>query len=232
MGFLSGKINMAMDKDALFKGLKRQNKAVLLDLLQSAYDDMNSQQRRYVFSGMVEQLKPLKLIVKDVIQESKKFYRDSLSGLYYAPFNVNSKNFSDIPEETQEWFDTLGDLLKESTQLTKQGEHGAAVESFYILYELIERMASGEDIVFADECGTWMIPGSQSEFLDAYISSLAEVKVPEEYTEIVLLLMKRNRYSSFCKNVYSLAIKYANKDQAKHLKAAVKEQNIETKSSR
>jgi hypothetical protein len=223
---------MAMDKDALFKCLKRQNKAVLLDLLQLAYDDMNSQQRRYVFSGMVEQLKPLKLIVKDVIQESKKFYQDSLSGLYYAPFNVNSKNFSDIPEETQEWFDTLGDLLKESTQLAKQGEHGAAVESFYILYELIERMASGEDIVFADECGTWMIPGSQSEFLDAYISSLAEVKVPEEYTEIVLLLIKRNRYSSFCKDVYSLAVKYAKKDQTKHLKAAVKEQNIETKSRR
>jgi hypothetical protein len=77
-----------------------------------------------------------------------------------------------------------------------------------------------------------MIPGSQSEFLDAYISSLAEVKVPEVYTEIVLLLIERNRYSSFCKNVYSLAIKYANKDQAKHLKAVVKEQNIDTKSRR
>ncbi|MGK7905694.1 MAG: hypothetical protein AB4040_00490 [Synechococcus sp.] len=54
-----------------------------------------------------------------------------------------------------------------------------------------------EEIIFADEYGSWMIPGNEQEFLDAYISSLSEIKTPDEYTKIVIPLIKRDSYSSF-----------------------------------
>ncbi|MGK7905708.1 MAG: hypothetical protein AB4040_00560 [Synechococcus sp.] len=221
-----------MDEDALFKILKRQTKATLLDLLHSAYYETNTQQRRHIFGDLMKESKPSKTVAKSIIKESKNFYKDSLAGVYYAPFDINSKNFSHIPEETEEWFEKLGNLLLESSQLTNQKEHKSAVESFKILYELIAKMEYGEEIIFADEFGSWMIPGNEQEFLEAYISSLAEIKTPDEYTKIVIPLIKRDSYASFCNKVYLLAIKYSNKEQEKSLMEAIKEQNIKIKSSR
>ena len=175
------------------KLLKRQTKATLLELLDSAYYEMNTQQRRHIFGDLMEESKPAKAIARDIKKESEEFYNDSIAGIYYAPFAMNSKNFSHIPEETEEWFEKLGDLLQDSTQVTKQKEHKSAVESFEILYKLIEKMERGEEIIFAEEYGGWMIPGNEQEFLNAYISSLAEVKAPEEYTKVVIPLLKRDR---------------------------------------
>ena len=65
-----------------------------------------------------------------------------------------------IPEETEEWFERLGDLLKASSQLTARGDHLHAVACFGILYELIDAMEGGEEIVFADEIDkscTWLL---------------------------------------------------------------------------
>ena len=136
-----------MDEDALFKVLKRQTKATLLELLYSAYYETNTQQRRHVFGDLMKESKSSKNLAQDIIRESEKFYKDSLARVYYAPFDINSKNFFHIPEETEEWFEKLGNLLQSSAQLTKQKEHESAVESFKILYELITKMEDGEEII-------------------------------------------------------------------------------------
>jgi hypothetical protein len=218
-----------MDQDGLYKILKRQTKATLLELLHSAYCETNSKQRRYIFGDLLKESKPLKSLAHDVVRESKDFYKNSLKKVYYAPFKINSKNWSHIPEETEEWFEKLGNLLQSSTQLTKQKENSSAVESFGILYELIAKMEKGEEIIFADEYGSWMIPGNEEEFLRAYISSLAEVKTPEEYTKIVIPLIQRDSYASFCNKVYSLAVEYSTEEQRKFLSEAIKEQSIKIK---
>jgi hypothetical protein len=222
-----------MDEDELFKILKRQTKATLLELLYSAYHQTNAQQKRYIFGDLVKASQPEKASAKDILKKTEDFYQDSLAGVYYAPFDINSKNFSHIPEETEEWFDKLGDLLEASTKLTKQKEHPAAVASFKILFELIAKMEDGEEIIFADEYGSWMIPGDEKEWLNAYLSSLAKVEVsPEEYVNIVVPLIKRDSYSSFCSKVYELAMKHCNEIQEKFLMEAIKAQNIQIKSSR
>jgi hypothetical protein len=220
-----------MDEDALFKLLKRQTKATLLDLLCVAYQETSSQQKRHIFGDLIKESKPSKVLKQDIVKESQIFYKDSLAKVYYAPFDINSKNFSHVPEETEEWFEKLGDLLQFSAQLAKQKEHAAAVESFKILYELIEKMEYGDEIIFADEYGSWMISGNEKDFLDAYISSLAAVETAEEYTKIVIPLIKRDSVSSFCDEVYSIAVKHSNKEQEKSLAAAIEEQNIRTKST-
>jgi hypothetical protein len=220
-----------MDEDALLKLLKRQTKATLLDLLCLAYQETTPQQKRCIFGDLIKDAKPAKTSAQDIVKESQNFYKDSLAKVYYAPFDMNSKNFSYIPEETEEWFDKLGDLLQSSAQLTKQQEHKTAVESFKILYELIEKMEYGDEIIFADEYGSWMIPGKEEDFLDAYISSLAVVETAEEYTKTVIPLIKRDSQSSFCNKVYSLAVKHSSKEQKKSLAEAIKEQNIRIKSS-
>ncbi len=215
-----------MDKEQLFNILAKQPKSVLLDALSSAYNELTTRQQRWIFEEFIPE--PSSIDSKKLLKDVKKFEQDSLSGVYYAQFDINSKNYMHIPEETEEWFDRLGDLLKESTRLTEQKEHAQAVECFDILFKLIAEMEKGEEIVFAHELGSWMIPGGEKKALAAYISSLAATKSPEEFTAIVLPFVKRDSYHSFADKVYTSANRFASKEQKAHLNAELKRQQIPT----
>lgn len=218
-----------MDEEVLFSLLKKQTKSTLLDLLSSAYDEANTRQKNSIFGDLIRKSTPPTVAGKNIIKKSEVFYKDSIAGVYYAPFDINSKNFSEIPEETEEWFEKLGDLLQSSAQLTKQEEYSSAVKSFKILYELIDSMESGEEIIFADEYGGWMIPGNEKEFISSYILSLSKVSTPEEYTKIIMPHIERDSHMSFYIKVYSVAVRHGTKKQSKHLKDEVEKQNIKTK---
>jgi hypothetical protein len=148
--------------------------------------------------------------------------------VYYAPFNINSKNWMHVPEETKEWFEELGDLLQSSVQLTVQNDHLHAVACFGILYQLIEAMENGEEIVFSDEIGSWMIPGDEKECIAAYMTSLAATATPEEFTTTALPLLRRDSWQSFSTQAYPSAIRAADKAQREYLEAEIKRQKIRT----
>ncbi|MBT3271729.1 MAG: hypothetical protein HN368_01135, partial [Spirochaetales bacterium] len=179
-----------MDKELLFEYLEGQKKTLLLELLNSAFDEMKTDQKYSVFRNAIKNAKPLKIDGSQILKKVRRFYEESLTGLYFAPFDINSKNFSNIPEETNEWFEMLNDLLLSSTQLSHANNHLAAIECFSILYELINRMEDGEEIIFADEYGTWMISGDKRAYIKAYISSLAVTKTPEEYARLTAALIR------------------------------------------
>jgi hypothetical protein len=50
-----------MNEKAVLNFLKKQTKAVLLDLLSSAFHEMNSSQKRAVFGNIIKQIRPSKL---------------------------------------------------------------------------------------------------------------------------------------------------------------------------
>jgi hypothetical protein len=215
-----------MDKEQVFRHLQHQHTSVLLELLESSYEEMNTNQRRVVFGQFAKHLPPAVLDSNRLLEVVKAFQQKSLAGRYYAPFQINSKNFMDIPEETEEWFEHLGDLLENSSKLTEQNEHELAVECFQILNELIDVMESGQEIVFADELGSWMIPGDNQKFVTAYLTSLAAISSPEEFTRQVMPLLRRDSYSSFINQVYPTAMQVANEEQKSCLKSEIKRQKI------
>lgn len=217
-----------MDKIRMFKFLADEEPAVLLDLLGKAYDEMDYDQRQYVFGKYVRELPPAPVDGEVLLDRVKGFRSDSLAGVYYAPFAINSKNWTHVPEETKEWFGEIGGLLKASAQLTEQGDHLHAVACFDVLYELIDAMESGEEIVFADEYGSWMIPGDEKEFIAAYMTSLAETASPEEFAETVAPLVRRDSYHSFATKTYPSAIRAANEAQRAALEAEIERREIRT----
>ena len=127
-----------MDKARLVLLLSKQDSSVLLDLLSAAYDEMKHDQRQAVFGRYEEALPPVPVDGKTLLKEVDAFRQASLHGAYYAPFNMNSRNFSYVPEETKEWFERLDDLLEAASELTAQGDHTHAVACFSILYELFD----------------------------------------------------------------------------------------------
>jgi hypothetical protein len=217
-----------MDKTQMFQFLSTQDASSLLDLLSTAFDQMSIDQRRRVFGKLVDALPPAQVDGKVLLNEVEQFRRDSLAGMYYEPFDINSKNWTYVPEETEEWFERLGDLLKANCQLTAQGDHLHAVACFGILYELIGTMERGEEIVFADEIGSWMIPGDEKQYIAAYMTSLAATATPEEFAEAALPLVRRDSYHSFADQAYLSAVRTANEAQKAHLEAEIQRQNVRT----
>ncbi len=222
-----------MDKTRLFEFLSTQflstqDVPFLLDLLSKAYDQMDYDQRQWVFGKLVEELPPAQVDGEVLLDEVGDFQSESLAGYYYEPFDINSKNWMHVPEETKEWFERLGGLLKASSQLTVQGDHLHAVACFGILYELIDAMERGEEIVFADEIGSWMIPGDEKQYVAAYMTSLAATASPEEFAAAALPLIRRDSWQSFSTQAYPAAIRAANEAQRAHLETEIERQNIKT----
>lgn len=217
-----------MDKDQIFKALADEERSVLLDLLSRAYDEMKVDQRDIVFGKYVKELPPEPVGGESLLIRIEVFKEHSLAGYYYEPFAINSKNWTYVPEKTKEWFEEMGDYLKASCQLTKQGDHLHAVACFEILYELIEAVDSGEEIVFAEEIGSWMIPIREKEFLADYMTSMAATMTPEEFTEAAIPLIKRDSWHSMAAQAYESAIRVANEEQRARLEAEVQRQEIRT----
>jgi hypothetical protein len=111
-----------IDKYQLFAILKRRKKAELLEILDRAFDEMPPKVQRAVFLELMQKSRPAKLDGRSLFEDVEEFHSDSLGGRYYEPFDVNSKNFSHIPEGTDEWCDRVADLLKQTMQLTSQGD--------------------------------------------------------------------------------------------------------------
>jgi hypothetical protein len=163
-----------------------------------------------------------------VLQEIEQFRQDSLSRKYYAPFNMNSKNYTQIPEKTRGWFSQLGQFLTNSMVLTDQGNHASAVACFGLLYELILAMENGKEIVFAEEVGSWMIQVDEKKVMAAYLNSLAAVASPEQYAAMAVPLIKRDSRQSFSGQVYPVALRAATKAQKAILLAEIERQQIKT----
>jgi len=217
-----------MKKENLFNYLEKQEHSTLLELLDAAFESMDTHQRRDVFGEIIKEIGPSSIDCEMLLKNIKAFYSSSMAGHYYEYFDINSKNFSDVPEGTEKWFDEISDYLEDSSRLSDQGEHDVAIECFKLLYKLIDKMEDGEDIVFADECGSWMIAGDEKRFITAYLTSLSAISTPEEYAEGSIPLIKRDSYGSFHNKVYSIASKVSTKEQKAHLQKEIKIQKIRT----
>jgi hypothetical protein len=217
-----------LDEYEVFAYLKKQKKAVLLEYLQAAFDTMTAKQRRAVFAGAARQA-AIAAVDGDLLQgEIEEFRRASLAGDYYAPFNVNSKNFMDVPEATEEWCDEFARFVTQASRLTARGDHAHAVACFALLYELLEAVDEGREIIFAEEAGSWMIPAEEKDWLKAYLTSLAATPTPEAFTAAAILMLERDSHHSFASGVYAAALKVATPEQKANLQAEVSRRKIRT----
>lgn len=67
-------------------------------------------------------------------------------------------------------------------------------------------MVGGDEIIFADEYGTWMIPGDEKTFIQVYLHSLSIMATPDEFTEVVIPLLDRDSHESLTKRFYKSVV--------------------------
>jgi hypothetical protein len=201
-----------LSEKLVLEHLAKQTKAQLLEYLAAAYKAMKPAQRSLVFAE-IERSLPKKsspaarVDPRRLSRELQRFQRESYAKKYYAPFNMDSKNYMHVPAETSAWCDRFAQLAKQACELTKQGDHVQAVRCFGILFELLQAMESGDhDIVFAHELGGWMIPFDDKVWLKAYMKSLAATADPAEFARQVIPLLEFDSTQSFSAEVHSAAI--------------------------
>jgi hypothetical protein len=217
-------------KFELFNILKKEKKEVLLDLLMSAYAVMKSRQQSHIFGNILSKSIATDKNLKEskILDEVNDFYKQSLAGYYYAPFEINSKNFMNVPEETDQWCEQISLLLEKSSQLTKLGKHEFAVKCFQMLFELMDRLGDDE-IIFGDEISTWMIGANEEDAIKAYVTSLTKTKTAQEFVEYISPLLIRDSQESFSNNVYAKIKAIAKKEQKNKLEETIKFRGIKIK---
>lgn len=191
-----------MNKERCFKVISSLKKSEILELLSDAYNVMKTPQRNEVFYKIQQQSEGLLVDPKLALKSAKKLLKDSLDEVYYAPFDVNSKNFMDVPEETVAWFSKLHDVLASAAKLTEQKDYRVAIEIFKISYNLIEMIESGDDIVFAEELGMWMSGFDEKPYERAYLQALFSAGNESQFVEVAIELAKRDSRFSFSNKTY------------------------------
>jgi uncharacterized protein YozE (UPF0346 family) len=214
-----------MEKSKIFDYLKKQDKEVLIELLENIYDDMSFEQKDNNFGDIIQYTTLIKgAECEDLLSEIEVFYELSLDQHYYTPFAINSKNYMNIPEDTSRWISQISNFLIWSAKLTELGQHECAVECFETLYELIYAVDNGDEIIFADECGSGMIRADEKIYNKAFITSLSKIKESdEEFIDSVMPLIREDNYESFN---YKTILEIATKTQKELLEKEIKNKNI------
>ena len=218
-----------MNKDRLFQFLGQQESNVLLTLLSDAYEFLDHDDRDDLFGDYVEKSPPSAVDGGSLLAEIEQFAKSSRAGHYYASFNINSKNYMHVPRETKQWFEEMGDYLQDSCQLTAQGDYQYAVACFALLYKLLALVWDGEEIVFGDEIGSWMLPGDEKQHNAAYLTALVATAEPEAFANIVAPLVQQDSWQSFYGQVYETAVRVANEAQKTQLDTEIQRLDIRTK---
>ncbi|MCB9298387.1 MAG: hypothetical protein H6573_00015 [Lewinellaceae bacterium] len=145
-----------LDKHRILEQLATQDKEQLLAWLEAVLIAVDSFQLETLFGDFAREHFVRPLSPGQVLEAIHRFRQDSLAGKYYAPFEMNSKNYNYVPPQTEAWFDELSTWLGRACELAEDGEKEAALEGLSILIELIETMHDKE-IVFAHDASEWMI---------------------------------------------------------------------------
>jgi hypothetical protein len=111
------------------------------------------------------------------------FTQQSWEGRYYSSFEINSDNFRHVPDETEEWFQTMGLFLKAGLEAAEQGDETDFERLREMLTFLDEALVS-DRVVFADELNKAMLPAETPKRLEVrYLDLLPDSYSDEEAIE-------------------------------------------------
>ena len=208
-----------VDLEKLRVALRRMSRGNLLTIAERAIE-MVPRTRLGALVGDVVRLDQLaegKRGAAPLRDEVRKFHDASLRGEYYDSFDVNSKNFMDRSEGTEEFSAEFDRLIGKCVRAAATGPHPAAREAFELLFALLRCINEDPDsvIFFADEAGSWQVGVDWREVLPAYFRCLADGTPGED----------------FAREVDRAISDFANYERPRHLAAARRVANPEQKAA-
>ncbi|MGA7935028.1 MAG: hypothetical protein WCA35_15890 [Kovacikia sp.] len=155
-----------------------------------------------------------------LLNEVRIFVEESMSGIYYEDFRVNSRNFMDLSRGTINFIAEFRRLMQRCIAESEAGDQTEIREAFEMLIKLLDEIDECRDdiIFFADEAGAWQVGVDWDKVLPCYCKSLAAVAKPKEYAQSIFELVRK--HVDYHSDKYlQQALKIANPSQKKALKA-------------
>lgn len=211
---LRKQIRNRMDTDDLLTLLDRAIKIIPPDRLPELLED---------YFDLDELILADDTVKLSLLAEVSKFSQDSLAGVYYDSFDVNSRNHMDKSRGTINWIDEFQSMMERCITESSTADPAAVIESFDLLIDLLEEIDDGGDniIFFADEGGAWDVWSSWEELIQPYCQALSGITKPQEYAEKIFNLIKYNGVHKPDEQLQQ-ALKISNPAQKKALKLLMK----------
>lgn len=186
--------------DRLSIALSKLRKDDLVDILGRAYDALPRTRLAQVFGDHVDLEKvsvpkgQRSIAAGRLLEQVQQFHRDSLAGKYYESFNVNSKNYMEKSQGTQTWIAEVDRLFGQCVVVSGKGHHQQALEAMDLLFDLLHRIDTTEDIIFlADERDSWQVGVDYGEIFPSYFASLAATADPDAFARRVRELIEAHQ---------------------------------------
>jgi hypothetical protein len=179
-----------VDLEKLRVALRRLSRGKLLMISERATELVPRAKLAALVGDVVrlDELTKTKAGAVPLLAEVRKFHEASMRGDYYESFNVNSKNFMDQSEGTEEFMAEFDRLVGKCIRAVEaQGPRPPLRESFELLFGLLRYIDECNDdvIFFADEGGAWQVGVDWRAALPAYFRSLADTASPDEFAREV-----------------------------------------------
>jgi hypothetical protein len=183
-----------VDAEKLRSALRRLTRRDLLVVLDRALVHVPKPRIHNVVEGFIVQGQ-LVVTTRErtrLLDKVKAFDDASRRGEYYESFGVNSKNFMEKSEGTEEWIAECDRLLADVLEFAANGKPNEVRRAFELIFALLRRIDEGDDdiVFFADEGGSWQVGVDWSKVLPAYFRCLSATAAPEEYAQLVNAIVR------------------------------------------
>jgi hypothetical protein len=182
-------VKSAVDIEKLRVALRRLSRANLLIVAERAIEIVPRTKLPALVGDLLrlEEIAKTKRGAAPLLEEVRKFHDAGMRGEYYDSFRVNSRNFMEQSEGTQELIAEFGRLMDKCVRAAAEGPFAPVREAFDLLFALLRRIDEDPDSVvfFADEAGSWQLGVDFRTVLPAYYRCLAEGTPPEDFAREV-----------------------------------------------
>ncbi len=129
-----------------------------------------------------------------LLADVKAFQKASLTGKYYQPFSVNSRNYTEKSSGTLAWIADCCRVLDRCVAHSKKEDPATVCQAFEIIFSLLSKIDEGTDdiLFFADEGGSWEVGVDWENVLPAWFKVLSATAGPSEYAQGITTVLKRH----------------------------------------
>lgn len=177
-----------VDREKLKVACRGLDRWALMMILDRAIDHVPEERLSDLIKGCGRPIESADLAAKPLLLEVRDFHTKSLKGRYYETFDVNWKNSNNKSKGTSEWLATCNSLFRRcAAEVSDDKPCSGTLEAFDLLFDLLEKVDEGEEIVFwADEGGSYEVDPGWREVLPRYFVCLSQEVEPSEYVARVL----------------------------------------------
>jgi hypothetical protein len=212
--------SQSIDRDKLRAAIRRMGSEYVFYMLYDAITLLPQTKLRKLIAQYLNpaELRPHGERKGNLLADVKAFRKASLTGKYYQPFSVNSKNYTEKSSGTLAWIADCCRLLERCVTHSKKEDPATVRQAFEIIFSLLSKIDEGTDdiLFFADESGSWEVGVDWENVLRAWFKVLSATAGPSEYAQGITTVLKRH-YKHGRLKMFAVARKIATPAQRRAL---------------